>query len=60
MQTKLLEKYVFLKNRNLQLDGYNVYFNREIEIIDFISQLERPFILDYTDDKCFVRFVNLL
>ena len=47
-------------NFYIQLNGYNIYFNREIEFIDFISQLERPFILDYTDDKYFIRFVNVL
>lgn len=44
----------------IQLNGYNIYFNREIEFIDFISQLERPFVLDSTDDIYFIRFVNVL
>jgi hypothetical protein len=44
----------------IQLNGYNIYFNREIELIDFISQLERPFILDGNNDKYFIRFVNVL
>jgi len=42
------------------LNGYNIYFNREIEFIDFISQLERPFILDHNNDNYFIRFVNVL
>lgn len=44
------------------LNGYNIHFNREIEFIDFISQLERPFILDYNNDngdKYFVRFLHI-
>ena len=44
----------------IDLNGYDIHFNREIEFIDFISQLERPFILDDTDDKHFIRFVNVL
>ena len=44
----------------INLNDYNIYFNREIEFVDFISQLERPFILDSTDDKYFIRFFNKL
>jgi len=44
----------------IDLNGYDIHFNREIEFIDFISQLERPFILDGTDDTYFIRFVNVL
>jgi hypothetical protein len=44
----------------IQLNGYDIHFKREIEFIDFISQLERPFILDGADDKYFIRFVNIL
>jgi len=44
----------------IEVNGYNIHFNREIEFIDFISQLERPFIVDSTDDKFFIRFVNVL
>jgi len=44
----------------IQLNGYDIHFRREIEFIDFISQLERPFILDNMDDKYFIRFVNVL
>ena len=44
----------------IQLNGYNIHFNREIEFIDFISQLERPFILDGNNDMYFIRFVNFL
>lgn len=44
----------------IQLNGYNIHFNREIELIDFISQLERPFILDSNNDNYFIRFVNVL
>jgi hypothetical protein len=44
----------------IDLNGYDIHFHREIEFIDFISQLERPFILDVTDDKYFIRFVNVL
>jgi hypothetical protein len=44
----------------IYLNGYDIHFSREIEFIDFISQLERPFILDGADDKYFVRFVNSL
>jgi hypothetical protein len=43
------------------LNGYDIHFNREIEFIDFISQLERPFILDNNeDDEYFIRFVRVL
>jgi hypothetical protein len=42
------------------LNGYDIHFNREIEFIDFISQLERPFILDNTDNEHVIRFVNVL
>jgi hypothetical protein len=45
----------------INLNGYDIYFNREIEFIDFISQLERPFILDNNEyDEYFIRFVNVL
>jgi hypothetical protein len=44
----------------IQLNGYNIHFNREIEFIDFVSQLERPFILDGNNDNYFIRFVNVL
>jgi hypothetical protein len=44
----------------IDLNGYDIHFNREIEFIDFISQLERPFILDVNDDAYFIRFVNVL
>jgi len=44
----------------IPLNGYNIYFNREIEFIDFISQLERPFILEIINSKYFIRFVNVL
>lgn len=44
----------------IDLNGYDIHFHREIEFIDFISQLERPFILDGTDGKYFIRFVNVL
>jgi hypothetical protein len=44
----------------IELNGYNIYFNREIEIIDFISQLERPFILDDNGDRYYVRFIHTL
>jgi len=44
----------------IDLNGYNIYFNREIEFIDFISQLERPFILDHNNnDKYYVRFLHI-
>jgi hypothetical protein len=44
----------------IKFNGYNIHFNREIEFIDFISQLERPFILDRTNNKYFIRFINVL
>jgi hypothetical protein len=44
----------------IDLNGYDIHFNREIEFIDFISQLERPFVLDGADDEYFIRFVNVL
>lgn len=56
----LQKHFLHYTNFYIKFDNYNIQFNREIELIDFISQLERRFIVDNIDDIYFIRFINVL